>query len=72
MKHGYGVQVWKDGAKYEGNWRLNKACGHGKFWHVDGDVFEGRDFDVGKLQQIIRYDAEKEDGEKAKVHGLGR
>ena len=41
MKHGYGVQVWKDGAKYEGNWRFNKACGHGKFWHVDGDVFEG-------------------------------
>jgi hypothetical protein len=41
MKHGYGIQVWKDGAKYEGNWRFNKACGEGKFWHVDGDIFEG-------------------------------
>jgi hypothetical protein len=41
MKHGYGVQVWPDGARYEGYWRFNKACGKGKFWHVDGDVFEG-------------------------------
>ena len=41
MKHGYGCQKWKDGAKYEGNWKFNKACGRGKFWHVDGDIFEG-------------------------------
>jgi len=41
MKHGYGVQVWQDGARYEGYWKHNKACGKGKFWHVDGDVFEG-------------------------------
>lgn len=24
-----------------GEWRNNKAHGKGKFWHVDGDVFEG-------------------------------
>ena len=33
--------MWPDGARYEGFWRYNKACGKGKFWHVDGDVFEG-------------------------------
>ena len=21
---------------------FNKACGQGKFWHVDGDIFEGQ------------------------------
>ena len=41
MKHGFGVQTWPDGARYEGFWKYNKACGRGKFWHVDGDVFEG-------------------------------
>ena len=30
-----------DGARYEGEWKDNKACGKGKFWHVDGDVFNG-------------------------------
>ena len=41
MKHGHGVYKWKDGAKYEGQWRLNKANGFGKFFHVDGDIYEG-------------------------------
>ena len=41
MKHGHGTQKWKDGAKYVGQWKFNKACGQGKFWHVDGDIFEG-------------------------------
>ncbi len=41
MRHGYGTQIWPDGAKYEGYWKNNQANGRGKFWHVDGDVFEG-------------------------------
>ena len=24
-----------------GEWKENKAHGKGKFWHVDGDIFEG-------------------------------
>ena len=28
-------------AKYEGEWRENKANGRGKSWHADGDIFEG-------------------------------
>jgi hypothetical protein len=36
-----GVQVWPDGARYEGEWRENRAHGQGKFTHVDGDVYDG-------------------------------
>lgn len=41
MRDGFGVQKWPDGAKYEGQWKENKACGYGKFFHVDGDIYEG-------------------------------
>ena len=50
MRDGYGLQICitiysnkkgPDGARYEGEWKENKACGNGKFWHVDGDIFEG-------------------------------
>jgi hypothetical protein len=41
VRHGYGVQVWVDGAKYKGYWVENRAEGKGCFWHADGDTFEG-------------------------------
>ena len=41
MRHGFGIQIWPDGAKYEGEWRNNKAHGKGKFYHVEGDVYDG-------------------------------
>lgn len=34
-------QVWPDGARYEGNWKADKAQGWGRFAHADGDVYEG-------------------------------
>jgi len=37
VRHGYGVQVWVDGAKYRGYWKDNRANGKGCFWHSDGD-----------------------------------
>lgn len=40
-RHGFGVQVWVDGAKYKGMWKENRAHGRGCFWHADGDRFEG-------------------------------
>ena len=27
VRHGFGVQVWQDGAKYKGQWYNNKAHG---------------------------------------------
>ena len=40
-REGYGVQVWTDGAKYEGYWIDNKAQGRGTFWHAEGDLYDG-------------------------------
>ena len=28
-------------AKYVGYWRNNKACGKGKLYHSDGDLYDG-------------------------------
>jgi hypothetical protein len=39
VRHGHGVQIWPDGAKYEGSWENGKANGKGKFIHVDGDIY---------------------------------
>ncbi len=41
LRHGKGVQVWKDGSKYEGYWRNDMANGRGRLIHSDGDVYEG-------------------------------
>ena len=41
QRHGFGIQIWPDGAKYEGQWRNNKAHGKGRFYHVEGDVYDG-------------------------------
>jgi hypothetical protein len=40
-QHGYGVQKWADGAKYEGKWENGKTCGYGVFYHSDGDIYKG-------------------------------
>ena len=44
MRHCYGVQVWPDGSKYEGQWYQDTACGKGKLIHADGDIYEGEWF----------------------------
>jgi hypothetical protein len=41
-KSGFGIQTWKDGAKYIGNFSEDKACGFGGFRHSDGDYYKGR------------------------------
>ncbi len=39
VKEGHGLQVWPDGAQYEGNWLNNQANGKGKFSYSNGDVY---------------------------------
>ena len=29
FRDGFGTMIWKDGATYKGDWKLNKACGNG-------------------------------------------
>ena len=41
QRHGQGIQVWKDGSKYEGYWKHDMANGKGRLIHSDGDVYEG-------------------------------
>lgn len=56
MRHGFGVQVWPDGAKYEGYWKSDKAHGKGKFYHVEGDVYDGEwERDKASLQNNPFY-----------------
>ena len=33
-RHGKGVQIWDDGAKYDGNWENDKSNGYGVFYHT--------------------------------------
>ena len=40
-QHGYGIQVWEDGGKYEGEWEKGHICGYGIFYHSDGDIYKG-------------------------------
>lgn len=35
------MQIWPDGAMYEGNWVNNQANGKGKFTYNNRDVYEG-------------------------------
>ena len=41
VKYGKGIQVWPDGAIYEGWWENDKANGYGRLIHADGDYYEG-------------------------------
>jgi len=41
MREGKGTQIWRDGAKYSGYWKADKAHGKGRLIHPDGDVYEG-------------------------------
>lgn len=33
---------WSDGAVYQGEWRVSKACGYGKFTHINDDSYMGQ------------------------------
>ena len=41
LREGQGTQIWKDGSKYVGYWKIDQANGKGRLIHADGDVYEG-------------------------------
>jgi len=41
LKDGVGVQLWKDGSKYEGMWSNDLCNGRGRMTHANGDIYEG-------------------------------
>ena len=40
-RNGYGIQLFNDGSKYEGNWIDNEFIGYGRYIDQNGDLYEG-------------------------------
>ena len=40
-KQGTGVKIFKNGDKYDGEWRNDKSNGKGKYWTAAGDFYDG-------------------------------
>jgi hypothetical protein len=38
---GYGINHWRNGAVFEGEWKNNRMNGKGTFWHNTGDIYVG-------------------------------
>lgn len=71
IRHGFGIQVWPDGAKYEGNWRENVASGRGKFYHIDGDVYDGKQSCTLLINYLGNWDNDKANGYGVYLHSNG-
>lgn len=41
MRHGRGLSIWPDGARYEGYFVRDEKEGYGRIIHGDGDVYIG-------------------------------
>jgi hypothetical protein len=41
MTNGLGRLIHADGDSYDGQWRNDRAHGHGIYFHVDGAKYEG-------------------------------
>ena len=72
---GFGKQIFKDGSKYEGEFKDNEAYGFGIFYSDDGDVYKGEWKNHTKegiglefVDDELEYQGEFKDGEK---HGIG-
>ena len=76
LRHGRGIQLWADGAKFTGYWKKGKACGKGRLKHSDGDIYEGdwlddKPWGYGKYEHMdgTTYEGEWKDD---KQHGRGK
>ena len=76
IREGYGIYYYKNGNKYDGNWKDNKKEGKGSFFYSDkGEVYKGdfvNDLPNGKgiyyFKNGDRYEGMFKDGKK---HGEG-
>ena len=41
-KEGFGIQKWKDGSTYKGNFINGEANGWGIFYYPNGDIHKGK------------------------------
>lgn len=42
QKDGYGVMIWPNGDRYEGEWKNDMQNGNGSFVYADGEKYEGQ------------------------------
>jgi hypothetical protein len=54
VRQGLGTVIWRDGAKYEGEWQNDAPCGHGVWTYSDGGVYCGQ-FELGVRQGVGVY-----------------
>lgn len=45
LRDGRGVQIWKNGSRYDGFWKNGMAHGLGRLVHAEGDIYEGEWFE---------------------------
>ena len=41
QREGRGVQIWRDGSKYEGHWKNDQVNGYGRLIHSTGESYTG-------------------------------
>ncbi|XP_043278536.1 radial spoke head 1 homolog isoform X2 [Venturia canescens] len=75
LRHGKGLYVLKNGARYEGDWRFGLKHGQGTFWYPDGTRYEGdwkRDTKYGfGAYHYANRDVYEGGWKKNLRHGLG-
>ena len=40
-RYGFGLRVWSNGSKYEGQWENDKMCGKGKLTNIKSEQYNG-------------------------------
>jgi hypothetical protein len=51
---GYGIQIWRDGSSYTGNYLDDRASGWGTYRNPDGEIFSGN-----WVNGCLKHDAQR-------------
>eukprot|EP00435_Cladocopium_sp_Y103_P027281 s1861_g6.t1 len=75
LQHGYGVEMWEGGARYEGQFRFGQKSGYGVYHWPDGSTYAGRwrDNSINGYGQYLGEDGRQFRGQwkNAQIHGMG-
>jgi len=41
LQDGKGIEVWKDGSKYDGQYKYGNKEGYGEYYWGDGSIYKG-------------------------------